>query len=72
MHSHHLAPEESVLVHAAIGARRSVAIHWGTFKLTDEPLLEPPQRLAAALRERGIPPEDFRVLQHGETWRIGA
>lgn len=70
MRTHHLAPEEAVLVHRAIGARRSVAIHWGTFILTDEPPLEPPQRLAAALREQGIAPENFRVLRHGETWRL--
>ncbi len=70
MRAHHLAPEESVLVHRAIGARRSAAIHWGTFILTDEPLLEPPRRLATALQEHRIPPEDFRVLRHGETWRL--
>ena len=46
---------------------KSVAIHWGTFILTDEPLTEPPQRLAGVLRAKGIPSEQFLVLKHGET-----
>jgi N-acyl-phosphatidylethanolamine-hydrolysing phospholipase D len=44
-----------------------MAIHWGTFILTDEPLDEPPKKLDAALQENQIPPEDFLVLQHGQT-----
>jgi N-acyl-phosphatidylethanolamine-hydrolysing phospholipase D len=46
---------------------KSVAIHWGTFILTDEPLDEPPQRLKKALQEQKLPEEAFLVLQHGET-----
>jgi L-ascorbate metabolism protein UlaG (beta-lactamase superfamily) len=44
-----------------------VAIHWGTFILTDEPLDEPPKRLAGALQKARIPAEEFAVLQHGQT-----
>jgi hypothetical protein len=44
-----------------------VGIHWGIFILTDEPLDEPPKRLAAALKHNRIAPEDFFVLQHGQT-----
>ena len=29
-------------------AKHAVAVHWGTFPLTSEPLLEPPKRLRAA------------------------
>jgi N-acyl-phosphatidylethanolamine-hydrolysing phospholipase D len=50
-----------------IGSRKSVGIHWGTFILTDEPLDEPPKRLGAALKQNRISPEDFIVLQHGQT-----
>jgi L-ascorbate metabolism protein UlaG (beta-lactamase superfamily) len=48
-------------------SRKSVGIHWGTFILTDEPLDEPPRRLATALQQNKIPEQDFLVLQHGET-----
>jgi L-ascorbate metabolism protein UlaG (beta-lactamase superfamily) len=67
MARHHVNPEESVQIHKDIGSRKSVAIHWGTFILTDEPLDEPPKRLAAALQQNKIPIDDFLVLQHGET-----
>lgn len=67
MKKHHVNPEESVQIHKDIRSKKSVAIHWGTFILTDEPLDEPPQRLASALQENQIPPEDFVVLQHGQT-----
>jgi len=67
MKKHHVNPEESVQIHKDIRANKSVAIHWGTFILTDEPLDEPPKRLAGALQENQIPPQDFAVLQHGQT-----
>jgi N-acyl-phosphatidylethanolamine-hydrolysing phospholipase D len=47
-------------------------MHWGTFMLTDEPMDEPPRRLAAALRAAGIAPDRFLVPRHGETIRVHA
>jgi L-ascorbate metabolism protein UlaG (beta-lactamase superfamily) len=67
MKSNHLNPEEAVLAHRDLRARRSLAIHWGTFVLSDEPLTDPPVKLGEALRSRGIPAEEFLVLRHGET-----
>ena len=67
MKKHHVNPEESVQIHKDIRSNRSVAIHWGTFILTDEPLDEPPKRLARALQKDRIPTKDFAVLQHGQT-----
>jgi len=32
----HMNPAEAVQAHIALGARRSVGMHFGTFKLTDE------------------------------------
>jgi L-ascorbate metabolism protein UlaG (beta-lactamase superfamily) len=64
----HLDPAEAVRVHRDVNAKRSLAIHWGTFaNLTDESLYEPPQRLAEALKEAGLSERDFFVLRHGET-----
>jgi L-ascorbate metabolism protein UlaG (beta-lactamase superfamily) len=41
-----LSPEDAVAVHLDVKSKQSVAMHWGTFSLTDEPLLEPPVRLS--------------------------
>jgi N-acyl-phosphatidylethanolamine-hydrolysing phospholipase D len=64
----HLDPAEAVRVHQDVKARRSLAIHWGTFaNLTDESLYEPPQRLAEERRKAGLSETDFFILRHGET-----
>jgi len=71
MKSHHVNPEQALMAHEDIGARRSFGIHWGTFEgLTDEPLDEPPRRLSDALNAHGqLSDSDFFVLKHGQTFR---
>lgn len=64
----HINPDEAVHIHRDIEARQSIAMHWGTFVLTDEPMTEPPERLRNALREQQVPAADFRVMAHGETF----
>lgn len=68
----HLDPDEAVEAHLALGAASSVAIHWGSFRLTAEGVDDPPRRLAVALGRAGIDPGAFRVLEHGEGWELGA
>ncbi len=63
----HTNPEDAVRIHRDLGAALSVAMHWGTFPLTDEPFDEPPRRLREAQREAGVPEEAFWVMGHGET-----
>lgn len=62
----HVAPEEAVQIHKDIGARQSVAMHWGAFVLTDEPMDEPPARLRQALTQQNIAEHAFCVMEHGE------
>jgi L-ascorbate metabolism protein UlaG (beta-lactamase superfamily) len=63
----HTTPEESLRVFADLGARTFVAMHWGTFDLSEEPIDEPPRRLAAAARAQGLPDARVWILAHGET-----
>jgi L-ascorbate metabolism protein UlaG (beta-lactamase superfamily) len=63
----HLNPEQAIDAFEALGAARLFAMHWGTFKLTDEPLDEPPARLEAERVRRGIAAERVRALAIGET-----
>jgi hypothetical protein len=44
-------------------------MHWGTFDLAEEPLDEPPRRMQAEAKRRGIPDERVWVLAMGETRR---
>ena len=68
MKSAHINPEEAVVAFNDLGAKKAIGIHWGTFKLTLEPMTEPPVKLQEALKKSGVPKETFRVLKHGETW----
>ncbi|MBI1737031.1 MAG: MBL fold metallo-hydrolase [Candidatus Rokubacteria bacterium] len=63
----HTTPEEALRLFQDVRGARFVPIHWGTFDLADEPLDEPPGRLEAEARRRGLGPERVWVLKHGET-----
>jgi N-acyl-phosphatidylethanolamine-hydrolysing phospholipase D len=68
MQTQHVDPEEAVRIHLDLGApTASLGMHWGTWILTDEPVDEPPRRLAAACKAQGVPDGVFRALRHGET-----
>ena len=60
-------PAEAVQAHLDLGARQSIAIHFGTFQLTPEGIDEPVHELARALRERGVPAAQFRTVDVGES-----
>jgi N-acyl-phosphatidylethanolamine-hydrolysing phospholipase D len=62
----HLDPEEAVQAALDLKASRAVAMHFGTFDLTDEPLDEPPARFLAEAARRGLG-ERAWVLRVGET-----
>jgi L-ascorbate metabolism protein UlaG (beta-lactamase superfamily) len=59
MASAHMNPAEAVRVHIEVGARKSVAMHWGTFQLTDEGRDAPVRALGAALAGAGLGSGDF-------------
>ncbi len=63
MKESHMNPAEAVRVHREVGVRRSVAMHWGTFQLTDEGRDDPVRALEAALGEG----DDFAVLAPGDS-----
>ena len=50
----HMNPEEAVQAFLELGAKRLVPMHYGTFRLSYEPLHEPPERLLACARRHGI------------------
>jgi N-acyl-phosphatidylethanolamine-hydrolysing phospholipase D len=63
----HTTPEEAVQAFVDLNARVLLGIHWGTFDLAEEPLDEPPARMLAEVRRRGIGSEHGWILKLGET-----
>jgi L-ascorbate metabolism protein UlaG (beta-lactamase superfamily) len=71
MEPQHLNPEQALRAFQDLGARTFVAMHWGTFKLADEPLDEPPRRVEAERARLGLARERVRVPAIGETLVVG-
>jgi N-acyl-phosphatidylethanolamine-hydrolysing phospholipase D len=67
MKSVHTTPEEAVQAFVDLDARVLLGIHWGTFDLAEEALDEPPQRMLAEIRRRGVDPERAWIFKLGET-----
>jgi L-ascorbate metabolism protein UlaG (beta-lactamase superfamily) len=63
----HVDPPEAVRIHQDTNSWQSIASHWGTFKLSDEPIGEPPRYLEKALREAGVDEKRFIIMRFGET-----
>jgi L-ascorbate metabolism protein UlaG (beta-lactamase superfamily) len=70
MGSAHLSPEEAVAAHHELRARRSMAIHFGTFQLSQEAREAPGRRLAVARAAAGLTAAEFVVPAVGETLEI--
>lgn len=70
MERQHMNPEQAVQAFVDVGARHFLAMHWGTFKLTDEPLDEPPIRLQAEWERRGWDRTRLQIPAVGETVSI--
>jgi hypothetical protein len=45
-------------------------MHWGTFTLTDEPVLEPPARLKEALKKQNLELDFFISPKPGEILQL--
>jgi N-acyl-phosphatidylethanolamine-hydrolysing phospholipase D len=69
----HMNPDDCIKAVAQIkpfqnGKRLVVtAGHWGTFKLTDEPMDEPPARMREGWVAAGHGADDLWIMKHGET-----
>ena len=64
MAASHVNPEDSIRIMKDLGAEFSFGMHWGTFTLTAEDTLEPPQRLKEALNYDKL--DNFITLKPGE------
>ena len=62
----HTCPEEALQAFLDLGAQRMIPMHYGTFRLSQEPMEEPVERLMAAARLAGVA-NSVCVLPEGET-----
>jgi len=63
MRTNHMNPQEAVQAAETLGARMMIPYHYGTFKLSDEPIGEPHSWITRLAGEREM---DIRVVEVGE------
>jgi N-acyl-phosphatidylethanolamine-hydrolysing phospholipase D len=72
----HMNAEEAVAAAVDLGAGEDAAVpillatHWGTFRLTDEPVDEPPRRVLDAWAARRLPADRCWILDGERTRRL--
>lgn len=71
----HMNPPEALRAYAELTGTRAgelamLPIHWGTFRLTDEAMQEPPAWTSQLWSEAGYDRGQLWLLEHGETRRM--
>lgn len=66
MQQQHIGPSEAISAAKRVGAKVSMAIHWGAFRLADDGFREGPDTLTALLARDPAAP-DFRVVDMGQS-----
>lgn len=65
MKDFHMNPEDAVQAHVDLESKLSMAIHFGTFRLTDEGINDPVKHLQESLIARNL--SNFIAPDHGQT-----
>lgn len=63
----HINPRETVRAFKELNAKRLMIVHWGTFRLGDEPVHFPPLAIRRELEKEGLS-HHWVDLKHGETY----
>lgn len=63
----HMSPEDALSAFVDLNARAMVPIHWGTFRISEEPIHEPPLRLTTAADRMGIV-DKIHILRNGKSF----
>jgi N-acyl-phosphatidylethanolamine-hydrolysing phospholipase D len=67
MQSQHVNEDEAVQIHRDVGSRFSMGVHWGTFRLCDDPIETPLDELPKARARYGVADDAFVLFALGET-----
>ena len=63
---YHTTPEEALNVAQDLKSKKVLGMHWGTFVLSLEPIMEPPIRFKENAEKFGFKKEDAIVFKIGE------
>ena len=63
---YHTNPEEALEIAQNLKSKKVIGMHWGTFVLSLEPIMEPPVRFKASAEKYGFKKEDAIIYKIGE------
>ena len=63
---YHTTPEEALNVAQDLKSKKVMGMHWGTFVLSLEPIMEPPVGFKASAEKYGFSKEDAIIFKIGE------
>jgi N-acyl-phosphatidylethanolamine-hydrolysing phospholipase D len=63
----HANPKDSVNIFLETKCKKAIGMHWGTWVLTEEDVMEPPKKLVEALKEKEVGDGVFEIMDIGES-----
>ena len=63
---YHTNPEEALSIGKDLGSKKILGMHWGTFVLSLEPIMEPPIRFKKNAEKYGFKKEDALIFKIGQ------
>ncbi len=69
--AYHTNPEEALSIAQNLKSKKVIGMHWGTFVLSLEPIMEPPVRFKDSAEKYGYKKEDAIVFKIGEIDSLG-
>lgn len=66
----HISPAQAAQVHLDLGSKKSVAMHFGTFKLADDNPTRAKSELLKALAENNLNEELFHIPREGDCYQL--
>jgi N-acyl-phosphatidylethanolamine-hydrolysing phospholipase D len=67
MRNQHVNEEEAVQIHLDVKSKLSMGVHWGTFRLCDDPIEAPIDELPKARTKLSVGDDAFVLFSLGET-----
>ena len=67
---YHTTPEEALNVAQDLKSKKVIGMHWGTFVLSLEPIMEPPTRFKDNAEKFGFKKDDAIIFKVGEFKKI--
>ena len=67
---YHTNPEEALKIGRDLKSKKVLGMHWGTFVLSLEPIMEPPMRFKNNSEKYGFNKEDAIIFKIGQISKI--